>query len=56
MVWPLEPICFDRSIKECIRRNKDVSITLYRDHRFGGESEEREEKKGIGRAARESNQ
>ena len=44
------------AIKECIRRNKDVSITLYRDHRFGGESEERDEKKGVGRAARESNQ
>lgn len=23
------------AIKECIRRNQDVSITLYRDHRFG---------------------
>ena len=35
------------AIKECIRQNKDVSITLYRDHRFGGESEEREEKRGV---------
>ncbi len=35
------------AIKECIRKNKDVSITLYRDHRFGGESDEREEKKGF---------
>ncbi len=33
------------AIKECIRQNKDISITLYRDHRFGGESEEREEKR-----------
>ena len=24
------------AIKACIRENKDVSITLYRDHRFGG--------------------
>ncbi|NCZ96456.1 hypothetical protein EBZ02_04745, partial [bacterium] len=23
------------AIKACIRENKDVSITLYRDHRFG---------------------
>jgi hypothetical protein len=23
------------AIKECIRQNRDVSITLYRDHRFG---------------------
>jgi hypothetical protein len=23
------------AIKECIRTNQDVSITLYRDHRFG---------------------
>ena len=36
------------AIKECIRLNKDVSITLYRDHRFGGESEEREEKRTAG--------
>jgi hypothetical protein len=36
------------AIKECIRQNKDVSITLYRDHRFGGESEEREEKRTAG--------
>lgn len=35
------------AIKDCIRKNKDVSITLYRDHRFGGESDEREEKKGV---------
>ena len=35
------------AIKDCIRKNKDVSITLYRDHRFGGESDEREEKKGF---------
>jgi hypothetical protein len=35
------------AIKECIRQNKDISITLYRDHRFGGESEEREEKRGA---------
>ena len=35
------------AIKECIRENKDVSITLYRDHRFGGEREEREEKRGV---------
>ena len=35
------------AIKECIRLNKDVSITLYRDHRFGGESEERVEKRGA---------
>jgi hypothetical protein len=35
------------AIKDCIRKNKDVSITLYRDHRFGGESDEREEKKGL---------
>jgi hypothetical protein len=35
------------AIKECIRRNQDVSITLYRDHRFGGESEDREEKRGA---------
>ena len=33
------------AIKDCIRKNKDVSITLYRDHRFGGESDEREEKR-----------
>ena len=33
------------AIKECIRKNKDVSITLYRDHRFAGEVEEREDKK-----------
>jgi len=32
------------AIKECIRQNKDVSITLYRDHRFAGEVVEREEK------------
>ena len=35
------------AIKDCIRKNKDVSITLYRDHRFGGESDEREDKKGF---------
>jgi len=35
------------AIKDCIRKNKDVSITLYRDHRFGGENDEREEKKGV---------
>ena len=35
------------AIKDCIRKNKDVSITLYRDHRFGGESDEREDKKGV---------
>jgi hypothetical protein len=35
------------AIKECIRKNKDVSITLYRDHRFGGEVEERDEKRGV---------
>jgi len=34
-------------IKECIRKNKDVSITLYRDHRFGGEIDERNEKRGV---------
>ena len=33
------------AIKECIRQNKDVSITLYRDHRFAGEVVEREEKR-----------
>ena len=33
------------AIKECIRQNKDISITLYRDHRFGGESEERDDKR-----------
>jgi processive 1,2-diacylglycerol beta-glucosyltransferase len=26
------------AIKECIRKNQDVSITLYRDHRFGMEA------------------
>jgi hypothetical protein len=35
------------AIKECIRKNKDVSITLYRDHRFGGEIDERDEKRGL---------
>ena len=35
------------AIKECIRQNKDISITLYRDHRFGGESDEREEKRAA---------
>ena len=35
------------AIKECIRKNKDVSITLYRDHRFGGEIDERDEKRGV---------
>ena len=32
------------AIKECIRQNKDVSITLYRDHRFAGEISRRDEK------------
>jgi hypothetical protein len=35
------------AIKECIRKNKDVSITLYRDHRFGGEIDERDEKRAA---------
>ena len=35
------------AIKECIRRNKDVSITLYRDHRFGCEVEDRGEKNSV---------
>ena len=35
------------AIKECIRKNKDVSITLYRDHRFGGEIDERDEKRAV---------
>ena len=34
------------AIKECIRKNQDVSITLYRDHRFG--MERGEEKRGTG--------
>ncbi|PTX92778.1 UDP-N-acetylglucosamine--LPS N-acetylglucosamine transferase [Verrucomicrobia bacterium LW23] len=27
------------AIKDCVRRNKDVSLTLYRDHRFGAEED-----------------
>ncbi|MFA9197624.1 MAG: PHP domain-containing protein [Aliarcobacter sp.] len=42
------------AIKECIRQNKDISITLYRDHRFGGESEEREEKTATGEGGKAS--
>ncbi len=32
------------AIKECIRKNRDVSITLYRDHRFGGEADAEDRK------------
>jgi len=35
------------AIKECIRKNQDVSITLYRDHRFGMEGREENRTMGI---------
>ena len=35
------------AIKECIRENRDISITLYRDHRFGMEREKKTEAESV---------
>lgn len=35
------------AIKECVRKNQDVSITLYRDHRFGMEKDTKEESESV---------
>ncbi len=40
------------AIKACIRANKDVSITLYRDHRFGRTSVTFREERAAEAAAR----
>jgi hypothetical protein len=39
------------AIKDCIRKNQDVSITLYRDHRFGMEVASGETAKAVSTSA-----